>query len=95
MNKTDMAAKLARKTGISQAKAGECLNALFGGGGIIAKELADGEGKVQISGFGTFSRKTRAARTGKNPQTGEAMELPAKDYPHFKAGKSLREMIDG
>lgn len=95
MNKKEMAAKLAKKTDISQAKAAEILNALFDsrpGKGIIAVELDAGR-KVTIPGFGTFTTRTRKARTGTNPSTGDKMEIPARTYPHFKAGKTLRERV--
>lgn len=95
MNKKQMAAKLASKTGISQAKATEVLNAIFDsrpGHGIIAVELDAGR-KVTIPGFGTFSTRKRKARTGTNPANGAKMEIPSRNYPHFKAGKTLRERV--
>lgn len=95
MNKKEMAAKLAKKTEISQAKAAEVINALFDsrpGHGIIAVELDAGR-KVTIPGFGTFTTRKRKARTGTNPSTGAKMEIPARNYPHFKAGKTLRERV--
>jgi len=95
MNKKQLAEKLAKKTGLSQAKAAEAINALFDsrpGHGIIAVELDAGR-KVTIPGFGTFSTKKRAARTGVNPKTGAAMEIPARIYPHFRPGKTLKERV--
>ena len=95
MNKTEMAAKLARKCDLSQAKANEVINALFDtapGEGIIAVELDAGR-KVRITGFGTFASKYRSARTGRNPATGQVIDLAAKTYPTFKAGKGLKGKI--
>jgi DNA-binding protein HU-beta len=95
MNKKEMAAKLAKKTGLSQAKAMEAINTVFGadsGEGIIATELDAGR-KVTIPGFGTFGTKSRAARTGTNPASGRKIQIPAKKYAYFKAGKTLRERV--
>lgn len=95
MNKTEFAQKLAKKAGISQAKALEIVDIIFSakdGEGIIAVEL-DAGGKVTIPGFGTFGTKSRAARTGRNPATGEPIQIPAKNYAFFKPGKTLRERV--
>ena len=95
MNKKEMAAKLAKKTGLSQAKAIEVLNAIFDskpGKGIIAVELDAGR-KVTIPGFGTFGTKTRAARTGTNPSSGKPINIAAKKYAYFRAGKTLRDRV--
>lgn len=97
MNKKELAASLAKKTGISQAKAMEVLNAIFDGDpnvGIIASELNSGN-KVTIPGFGTFATKERAARTGTNPSSGNKISIPARAYTFFKPGKTLREHISG
>lgn len=94
MNKTEMANTLASKTAISQVKALEIVNALFGvDEGILTQELADA-GKVTIPGFGTFGSKTRAARVGTNPATGAKIKIASKKYVYFKPGKNLREMIE-
>ena len=96
MNKSEMAESLANKAGISQAKAGEILDHIFStkdGEGIIAGELDTG-GKVSIAGFGTFSRKQRAARQGRNPATGAAITIPARKYAHFSAAKGLKDRMD-
>ncbi|MCB9777988.1 MAG: HU family DNA-binding protein [Alphaproteobacteria bacterium] len=96
MNKKELAAKLAKKTGLSQVKAMECVNAIFDanpGHGIIAVELDAGR-KVVIPGFGTFAAKRRAARVGTNPASGSKISIPAKSYVHFKPGKTLRERIE-
>ncbi len=95
MNKKELTAKLAKTTGLSQAKAAEVLNALFDadpGKGIIAIELDAGR-KVTVPGFGTFGTKKRAARTGTNPATGKKINIIAKSYAYFKPGKTLRERV--
>ncbi len=95
MNKKELTAKLAKTTGLSQAKAAEVLNALFDadpGKGIIAIELDAGR-KVTVPGFGTFGTKKRAARTGTNPATGKKINITAKSYAYFKPGKTLRERV--
>lgn len=95
MNKKELAATLAKKSGLSQAKAMEVLNVIFDGDptkGLIAGELNSGN-KVTIPGFGTFATKERAARTGTNPSTGRKIEIPARSYTFFKPGKVLREHI--
>ncbi|HLV11080.1 MAG TPA: HU family DNA-binding protein [Trueperaceae bacterium] len=96
MNKTELAAKLAKKTGLSEAKAYEVVNAIFAtspGEGIIATELDAGR-KVQITGFGTFETRSRAARKGVNPGTGKPITIPAKKYAAFKTGKGLKERVE-
>jgi DNA-binding protein HU-beta len=95
MNKKQMAAQLAKQTGLSQAKAAEVINAIFDADsrkGIIAVELDNG-GKVTIPGFGTFGTKQRKARTGTNPANGKKISIPAKSYAYFKPGKTLRERV--
>ncbi len=95
MNKKEMAAKLAKTCGLSQAKAAEVINAIFDarpGKGIIAVELDAGR-KVTIPGFGTFGTRKRAARPGTNPSTGAKIQIPAKTLPYFKAGKTLKERV--
>ena len=96
MNKGEMAAKLASKTGISKAKALEVLNTIFSaekGEGIIAIEL-DAGGKVVVPGFGTFGTRKRAARTGTNPANGKKLSIPSRSYAYFTAGKTLRERVE-
>lgn len=95
MNKTELAEKLAKKTDLSKAKAAEVVNAIFDtdpGQGIIAIELDAGR-KVSITGFGTFDTKHRSSRTGRNPATGQTIQLAAKTYPTFKAGKGLKDRV--
>ncbi len=96
MNKTEMAKKLAKKTDLSEAKAAEIVNAIFGTDareGIIATELDAGR-KVTITGFGTFESRRRAARKGRNPATGQQINIPAKKYAHFRPGQGLRERVE-
>ncbi len=96
MNKTEMAVKLAKKAGLSQGKAAEVLDVIFSaqpGKGIIATELDAGR-KVTVPGFGTFATRQRAARTGRNPATGETITIPKKHYVYFKPGKTLRERVE-
>ena len=96
MTKKEMAAKLAKQTGLSVAKANEVLNAIFDanpGKGIIAVELDAGR-KVTIPGFGTFGTSKRAKRTGTNPATGAKINIPARNYVRFRAGKTLKERVE-
>lgn len=95
MNKTELADKLAEKCELPKAKAAEIVACIFDtdpGKGIIAIELDAGR-KVEITGFGSFSTKHRAARQGRNPATGEAITIAAKTYADFKAGKGLRDRV--
>jgi len=95
MNKAEMVERVARKTGVSVRDARIFVDAIFDPNpavGLIAKELLDG-GKVAISGFGTFEARARKARVGRNPHTGEALEIPATRAPAFKAGKPLKETL--
>jgi len=95
MNKTELTEKLASKTGLSKAAAKRAVDALFSTApreGIIATAVAKGD-RVQITGFGTFERRNRKKRTGRNPQTGQSLIIPAAKYPAFVAGKSLKERV--
>ncbi|MCK4765879.1 MAG: HU family DNA-binding protein [Candidatus Aminicenantes bacterium] len=95
MNKTELISKLAGKTGLSKADAGKTVNAIFDaapGEGIIAVELDAGR-KITLPGFGTFKTVKRKERQGINPKTKEAITIPEKSYPVFKAGKTLRERV--
>lgn len=95
MNKTEMADKLADKADISKAQASDIIDHIFSTDeGIIANELNSG-GKVNITGFGSFSTKHRSARQGRNPATGASITIPAKNYPHFSASKNLKDRIEG
>ena len=95
MNKTELTDQLAKKTGMTKAAAKRAVDALFSTApreGIIAQAVAQGD-RVQITGFGTFERRKRKKRTGRNPQTGESMTIAAAKYPAFVAGKSLKERV--
>jgi DNA-binding protein HU-beta len=89
MNKADLINALAAKNEISKKDAEKAVNAVLD---LIAGALKDGE-KVQIMGFGSFEVKERAARTGKNPATGETIEIAASKAVVFKAGKALKDSI--
>lgn len=96
MNKTEMAKKLAKTCDLSEAKAAEVVNCLFStddGEGIIAIELDAGR-KVTITGFGTFETRRRAARQGRNPATGQTIQIPARKYAHFRAGQGLKARVE-
>lgn len=95
LTKDEFAAKLARKCDISKAKANDCIDAIFSTNpreGIIATELDAGR-SMTITGFGTFDTRHRKARTGRNPQTGAAMQIPAMTVPSFRAGKGLKDRV--
>ncbi len=92
MNKSDLVDALAAATDMSKADAGQAVDALFGAGGVIAGALKRGD-KVQVTGFGTFEAKHRGARTGRNPRTGETIQIAASKAPSFKAGKGLKDAI--
>jgi len=94
MNKSELVDALADATGMSKADAGRAIDALFStDGGIVAKALGNGQ-RVQITGFGTFEAKHRKARTGRNPRTGETIQIKASNSPSFKAGKGLKDAIN-
>ncbi len=90
MNKTELIAALAEKADVSKKDAGAVLEALTE---TITEELAKKE-KLTLTGFGTFETRERAARTGKNPQTGEAIKIAASVAPAFKAGKALKDAVN-
>ncbi|MDO4621923.1 MAG: HU family DNA-binding protein [Eubacteriales bacterium] len=89
MNKTELIAAIAEKAGLSKKDSENALKAFVD---TVAEELKKGE-KVQMVGFGTFEVSERAARTGRNPLTGETIEIEASKNPKFKAGKALKDMI--
>ena len=90
MNKTELVAAMAEQTNLSKKDAEAALKAFID---IVSEELKKGE-KVQLVGFGTFEVSERAAREGRNPQTGETMEIKASKTPKFKAGKALKDMMN-
>ena len=89
MTKKDLIAHVADNADITKKQAGIAVNSVLDG---IKNTLSDGD-KVSLVGFGTFSVKHRKARQGVNPSTGEKMTYKAKDVPHFKAGKGLKEAV--
>ena len=90
MNKTELVAAIAEQTELSKKDAEKALKAFTD---IVADELKKGE-KVQLVGFGTFEVSERAAREGRNPQSGGTMTIAASKAPKFKAGKALKDMIN-
>ena len=93
MNKSDLVDALASKTGMTKADAARAVDALFSpGDGILAAALK-ARTRVQITGFGTFEAKHRKARMGRNPRTGEAIQIKATQTPAFRAGKGLKDAI--
>ena len=90
MNKTELIAAVAETAEISKKDAEKALNAVVA---TITKELEEG-GKVQLVGFGTFEVRQREARQGKNPRTGEAIEIAACKVPAFKVGKQLKDAVN-
>ena len=90
MNKTQLIEAVAQKSGLNKKEAEAAVNAMTA---AIAEELKAGN-KVQLIGFGTFEVKTRAARTGRNPATGETIAIAASKSPAFSAGKALKDAIN-
>ncbi|WP_086479968.1 HU family DNA-binding protein [Oceanospirillum sanctuarii] len=90
MRKPELAAAIAEKAELSKDKANEVLNALLD---EITGAVAKGD-SVSLIGFGTFSVRERSARKGKNPQTGEPMDIPASKTVGFKVGKKLKDAVD-
>ena len=90
MNKTELVAAMAEQTNLSKKDAEAALKAFID---VVSEELKKGE-KVQLVGVGTFEVCERAAREGRNPQTGETMEIKASKTPKFKAGKALKDMMN-
>jgi len=90
MNKTELIAAMAEQSGLSKKDAEAALKAFTD---VVAEELK-ANGKVQLVGFGTFEVSERAAREGRNPQTGASMTIAASKAPKFKAGKALKDMIN-
>ena len=90
MNKTELVAAMAEQAGVSKKDAEKTLKAFTD---VVADELKKG-GKIQLVGFGTFEVTQRAAREGRNPQTGKTMKIKAAKAPKFKAGKPLKDMLN-
>ena len=89
MNKADLINAVAEKTGLSKKDSESAVAAVVD---VITEALIQGD-KVQLVGFGSFEVKSRAARTGRNPKTKEAIEIPASKVPVFKAGKVLKDIV--
>ena len=90
MNKAELVEAVAAAANLSKADAGRAVDAVVSG---IASSLQGGE-QVSIVGFGTFSVKRRAARSGRTPRTGESIQIQASNVPAFKAGKALRDAVN-
>ena len=90
MNKTELVAAMAEQTQLSKKDAEAALKAFID---VVSEEMKKGE-KVQLVGFGTFEVSERAAREGRNPQSGEVMKIAASKAPKFKAGKALKDMLN-
>lgn len=90
MNKSELIARIADDTGLAKAKVTEVVDLI---GKVITEELKHGDG-LSIVGFGTFKVTERKAKKGRNPATGEAIQIPAKKAPIFKAGKALKDAVN-
>ena len=91
MKKWDIADRVADGTGASRRTAGVVVDAVFG---VLREALENGE-EVRIPGFGTFATRSRPARTGRNPRTGESLSIQASTAPVFKPGKALKDAVNG
>lgn len=89
MTKADLINQVAARSGLTKKDAGQAVDALFDS---VTEALSNG-GRVQIVGFGTFEVRERAARRGRNPQTGQEIEISARRVPAFKAGKALKDAV--
>ena len=90
MNKSDLVAAMAAKTGDTKKASEAAVNAFVD---VVTEALKKGE-KVQLVGFGSFEVRKRAARKGRNPQTKEEIKIPASKAPVFKAGKALKDLVN-
>ena len=91
MNKEELVQEISKKAGVTQKEATEVLGSLID---TIQKTVAKGK-KVTLVGFGTFEPRKRAARIGRNPQTGKELKIPAKTVPAFSAGKKFKTAVNG
>lgn len=89
MTKSDLIERVAEKSGLTKKDAGKAVEAVFES---VTEALSGGE-RVQIVGFGTFEVRERAARRGRNPQTGKEIDIAARKVPAFKAGKALKDSV--
>lgn len=90
MNKAELVARVAEKSGVTKKDAEKAVAGVFA---AVQEALAAGD-RVQVLGFGTFEVKERAARIGRNPQTGEELQIAASRNPSFKPGKALKEAVN-
>ncbi len=90
MNKKELVVAIAEKSEVSKKDAEKVLQAFTE---VVSEQLQKGE-KIQLVGFGTFEVSERAARTGRNPKSGEEMVIPASKAPKFKAGKALKDVVN-
>ncbi len=90
MNKTQLIEEVVKSTNLSKAEAGRAIDVVFQS---ISNALKDGE-EVSLVGFGTFTVRERSARTGRNPQTGEKIDIKASKIPSFRAGKALKDSVN-
>ncbi|MCH9014289.1 MAG: HU family DNA-binding protein [Gemmatimonadetes bacterium] len=93
MNKSELIDQVAGAAGISKSQASDAVDALFGADSVIAKAMKGGN-KVQITGFGTFVARDRAARVGRDPRTGNPVQIKAAKVPSFKAGQGLKNSLN-
>ena len=91
MNKEELVKEISKKTKVTQKDAAEVLGALIE---TIETSVSKGQ-KVTLVGFGTFEARKRAARTGRNPQTGKELKIPARTVPTFTAGKKFKTAVNG
>ena len=92
MNKTELVEAMAKNAGLSKKDAEKAVKAFVD---VVTAELKKKDGKVQLVGFGTFEVTKRAAREGRNPQTGATMKIAASKAPKFSAGKALKDAVNG
>lgn len=90
MNKADLVASIAKKSGLTKKASEEALEAII----YSVKQALTKEEKIQLIGFGTFEVRERAARKGRNPQTGKEINIPAAKVPAFRAGKGLKDAVN-
>ena len=93
MTKQELVGELAKRLELSRAKAAATIDVLFGAGGIVPGELRKGS-RVQITGFGQFETKTRAARSGRDPRTGRTIAIKSSTATVFRPGKPLRDLLN-
>lgn len=90
MNKSELVAAVAESSGLTRADAGRAVDSVF----EAVSNTLKGGGEVRITGFGNFSVSNRAASKGRNPRTGEPIDIPASKLPKFSAGKTLKETVN-